>query len=66
MVEEREQKGRNDKEEGSKHHHLTLLSCPQAVVHLGVESVGELAHQFSVFPPHSLPANSELASIPAN
>lgn len=57
MVEEREQKGGKDKEEGSKYHHLTLLSCPQTVVHLGVEGVGELAHQFSVFPSHSIPAN---------
>lgn len=73
MVGEGEQEGL--KEEGSKYHHLAFAQLPPDSVHPGQGDVGQRGRggagggacpPIFYFPPHSLPANSEQAQIPAN
>lgn len=66
MVDEGEQEGQKEKEEGGIDHHLAFAQLPPASNHPGTGGGEGVSHKFSVFPPHSFPANSELASIPAN
>lgn len=59
MVDEGEQEG--EKEEGGIYHHLAFAQVPPASNRPGTGGGEGVSHKFSVFPPHSFPANSELA-----